>query len=146
MTFAGRRPSVEDDLRWKMNFGGRQPLVEANLRWKTTLGGRWPLVVEDLRRKTTFSARWPLVGDNLQWEATFGWRRSFVEDDFQWKTILACCLVCFAAFVIVVWNFLFRNIKNQSSSHSFWCLLPCILSIISLPPEKGESLKSGIST
>ena len=39
MTFAGRRPLVEEDLRWKMTFGGRRPLVEDDLQWKTTYTG-----------------------------------------------------------------------------------------------------------
>ena len=41
-TFGRRRPSVEDDLRWKTTFGGRRPSVEDDLRWKTTFGGRRP--------------------------------------------------------------------------------------------------------
>ena len=35
----GRRPSVKDDLWWKMTSGGRRPLVEDDLWWKTTFGG-----------------------------------------------------------------------------------------------------------
>ena len=55
----GRRPSVEDDLWWKMTFGGRRPSVEDDLQRKTNLGGRRPLVEEDLRWKTTFRGRRP---------------------------------------------------------------------------------------
>ena len=79
MTFGGRRPSVEDKLQWKTTFGERQPLVEDNLWWKTTFGGR-RLSVED----------------NLQWKTTYGGRLPSVEDNLRW--ILACCLLCFAAF------------------------------------------------
>ena len=45
----GRRPSVEDDLWWKMTFDGKRPLVEDNLRWKMTFGGRRPSVKDNLR-------------------------------------------------------------------------------------------------
>ena len=38
----GRRPSVEDDLQWKMTFGGRRSLVEDNLQWKMTFVGSLP--------------------------------------------------------------------------------------------------------
>ena len=72
---------VEDDLRWKMTFGGRQHLAEDNLWLKTTFSGRWPLVEDRLRQKVILSGRRPSV-----------------KDDFWWKTILACCLVRFAAF------------------------------------------------
>ena len=57
-----KKPSVEDDLQWKMNlgkttFGGRQPSVEDNLRWKIIFGGRRPSVEDDLRWKMTFGGR-----------------------------------------------------------------------------------------
>ena len=45
----GRRPSVEDDLWWKMTFGGRRPLVEDDIWWKTTFRGRRPSVEDDLQ-------------------------------------------------------------------------------------------------
>ena len=35
-TVDGRRPLVEDDLRWKMTFDERRPLMEEDLCWKTT--------------------------------------------------------------------------------------------------------------
>jgi len=79
--------------------GGRRPLVEDDLRWKTTSVGRQPLVEDDLGWKTTFGGRQPLVEDDLWWKMTYGGRRPSVEDDFWWKTILACCLVRFAAFL-----------------------------------------------
>ena len=49
----------------------------------------------------TFSGRHPLVEDDLwlkdlQWKTTFGGRQHSSQDDHRW--ILACCLVCFAAF------------------------------------------------
>ena len=72
---------MEDALQWKMTFGGRRPLVEDDLRWKMTFGGRRPLLEDDL---------W--------WKMTCGGKRPSVEDDVWWKTILACCLVHFAAF------------------------------------------------
>ena len=70
---------MEDDLWWKTTFGGIQPAVEDDLWWKTTFGGRPPSEEDDLWWKTTFSGR-----------------RQSVEDVLRW--ILACCLVCFAAF------------------------------------------------
>ena len=30
-TFDGKRPSMEDDLRWKTTFDGRRPLMEDDL-------------------------------------------------------------------------------------------------------------------
>ena len=75
-TFGGRRPSLEDDLWWRMIFGGRRPLVEDNLWWKTTLGERRPLVEDDLQWKKTFSGRQPLVEDDLGWKMTFDKKKS----------------------------------------------------------------------
>ena len=57
----GRRPLVEDEIRWKTASVGRQPLVEADLWWKTPFGGRRPLVGENLWWKTTFSGRRPSI-------------------------------------------------------------------------------------
>ena len=57
----GRRPSVEDDLRWKMIFGERQSLMEDNFQWKTTFSGRWPSAENDLPWKMTFGGGGPLV-------------------------------------------------------------------------------------
>ena len=54
--------------------------MEDDLRWKTKFGGRRPSGEDDLLWKTTFCGRWPLVEVDLRW-------------------ILACCLVCFAAFL-----------------------------------------------
>ena len=53
----GRRPSVEDDLQWKMIFVEGRPLVEDDLQWKMTFFGRRPLVEENLwgKGKTIFS-------------------------------------------------------------------------------------------
>ena len=72
----GRRPLVEDDLRWKTTSVGRRPLEEDDLWWKTTFGGRRLLVEDDLRWKTTFGGRRPMVEDDLWWKTTFGGRRS----------------------------------------------------------------------
>ena len=44
MTFDGRRPSVEDDLQWKMTFGGRRPVVEEDLQWKINFNRRQPVL------------------------------------------------------------------------------------------------------
>ena len=44
-TFDGRRPSMEDDLRWKTTFNGRRPLMEDDLSRKTSFDGRRPLTV-----------------------------------------------------------------------------------------------------
>ena len=81
----GRRPSVEDDLRWKMTYVGRRPLVEDDLWWKTTFGGRRLSVEDDLRWKMTFGERWSSVEDNLWWKTIFGWRWPSGEDDLRWK-------------------------------------------------------------
>ena len=35
-TYDGRRPSIEDDLRWKTTFDGRRPSMEDDFRWKMT--------------------------------------------------------------------------------------------------------------
>ena len=40
----GRRPLMEDDLRWKTTFGGRGCGVEYDLWGKITIGGRNPSV------------------------------------------------------------------------------------------------------
>ena len=40
-TFNGRRPSMEDDLRWKTTFDGRRPSMEDDLPWKMTDGRMW---------------------------------------------------------------------------------------------------------
>ena len=49
---------VDCSHKYKMNqgvmVGGRRPSVEDNLRWKTTFGGRQPSVEDDLGSKTTF--------------------------------------------------------------------------------------------
>ena len=93
----GRRPLVEDDLRWKTTSVGRRPLekplVEDDLRWKMTFGGRRPSVEDDLWLKTTYGGRQPSV-----------------EDDFWWKMILACCLVRFAAFFFYK-NKVYKNVQ-----------------------------------
>ena len=73
MTFGGRRPLVEDDLRWKTTFS------EDNLWWKTTLGGKQPSVEDNLGLKTTFSDRRPSVEDNLRWKTTLSERRPSVD-------------------------------------------------------------------
>ena len=65
--------------------GGRQHLVEDDLWWKANFGGRRPLVEDDLR-----------------WKKTYSGTRPSVEEDFWWKTILACCLVRFAAFFVLL--------------------------------------------
>ena len=83
-----------------VKVGGRRPLVEDYLPWKTTYVGRRPLVEDDLWWKTTFGGRPLLVEDNLWWTMTYGGRRLSVEDNFWWKTILACCLVRFAAYFL----------------------------------------------
>ena len=75
MTFCGKWPSVEDDLRWKKDFW-----------WKTTIGGRWPLVEDYLGWKTTLGGRRPPVEDNLWWKTTFSGKKSLVENDLWWKT------------------------------------------------------------
>ena len=75
----GRRPLVEDDLRWKMTFGGRRPSVKDDLWWKT-----------------------PLVEDDRRWKMTFSGRRPLLEDDLEW--ILACCLLGFVAFFLVAFG------------------------------------------
>ena len=49
MTLDGRRPSMEDDLRWKTPFDGRRLSMEEDLRWKTTFDGRRPSMEDDLR-------------------------------------------------------------------------------------------------
>ena len=41
----GRRPLVEDDLRWKTTSVGRRPLEKDDLWWKRTFGGRQPSLV-----------------------------------------------------------------------------------------------------
>ena len=46
-----KKPSMEDDLRWKMYFGVRHPSVEDDLGWKTT----W--VEDDFQWKTNFGGR-----------------------------------------------------------------------------------------
>ena len=57
LAFIGRRPSLEDDLRWeddplwKTTYVEGRLLVEEDLLWKTTFGGRRHLV------KTTFGGR-----------------------------------------------------------------------------------------
>jgi hypothetical protein len=32
MEFNGRRPSIEDDLQWKITFNGRRPSMKDNLQ------------------------------------------------------------------------------------------------------------------
>ena len=85
-TFGGRRPSVEDNLWWRMTFGERRPSVEDDLWWKTTFGGRRPLVEDELLWKTPFGRRRSLVEDDLRWGTTFSGRRPSVEDDLWWET------------------------------------------------------------
>ena len=66
---------------------------------KMTFGGRRPLVEDDFGRR-------PSVEDNLWWKTAFGGRQPFggrwpsVVDTLLWKTIHACFLVPFAAFLI----------------------------------------------
>merc|ERR1712115_743812 len=96
---------VDCSHKYKMNqgvmVGGKRPLVEDDLCWKMTFGGRRPFAEDDLRRKTTCGRRRPSVEDNLWWKTTYGGRQPSVEDNFWRKTILACCLVRFAAFFIL---------------------------------------------
>ena len=83
MTFGRRRPSVEDDLRWKTTFGGRRPSVENDLCWMITFGGRRSSVEGDLWWKTTFGGRQPWMEDDLLWKTPFGGRRPLLEDNPQ---------------------------------------------------------------
>ena len=46
----------------------------------------------------SLQCKYSSMEDDLQGKTTFGGRQPLVEDDFWWNTILACCLVCFAAF------------------------------------------------
>ena len=106
----GRRPLVEDNLRWKTTFDGRLPLVENDLWWNMTFGGRRPLVEGDLTL---------VEEDNLRWKTTFcrrwlGWtvpHSDFLIDtkNIETQKIVgsklyelyfspACCLVHFVAF------------------------------------------------
>ena len=73
-------------------------LMEDDLWRKTTFGGRRPSIEEELGWKTTFGQRQPSVDYNLRWKMTLGERQPSVEDDLQW--VLACFLVCFAAFFL----------------------------------------------
>ena len=86
---------MENDLWWKT------PSVADNIRLKTNFIKRHPLVEDDPQWKTTFSGKQPLVEDSLWWKTTYGGRRPSMEDDFWRKTILACCLVRFAAFFVL---------------------------------------------
>ena len=70
----GRRPLVEDTLRWKITS------LEDNLWWKTSFGGRQPSVEDDFRWKTPYSGRRPTAEDNLWWKMTFVGRKLLVED------------------------------------------------------------------
>ena len=76
----GRRPSVEDNLRWKMSFSGRQPLTEDDLRWKMNFGECLPSV-----------------------EDNFGGRRPSVEDDFRWVCLNSATLIFFIYTKNILW-------------------------------------------
>ena len=43
-TFNGRRPLMEDNLRWKTTFDLRRSSMEDKLRWKTIFDGRRPSI------------------------------------------------------------------------------------------------------
>ena len=55
---------------------------------------------DDLSWKMNFCGRHRSVEDDLWWKTTFDGKRPSVEDNFWWKMIIACCLVCFAAFLM----------------------------------------------
>ena len=74
-----RRPSMEDDQRWKMTFDWRRPSVEDDLQWKKTFDWRWPSMEDDLQWKTTFHGRWPM-GRCGEGEGAYGW--SFPSKEF----------------------------------------------------------------
>ena len=48
-------------------------------------------------QKKSFNGRQPSMEDDFWWKIPFRGRRPAVEDDLQW--ILACRLLCFAAFL-----------------------------------------------
>ena len=72
----GRRPSGEDDLRWKTTSKQDRRLRFGML---TVLTNERSIMVlclmeDNLWRKTTFSGRRPSVEDDLRWNTTFGGR------------------------------------------------------------------------
>ena len=71
MTFTGRRPSMEDDLRWKTTFDGRQPLMEDDIWWKTTYDERRPMMEDGLWWKTTYDGRRLIMEEDLWWKITY---------------------------------------------------------------------------
>ena len=97
----GRRPLVEDDLRWKTTSVGRRPLekplVEDDLRWKMTFSGRQPLVEDDLRFALLNSAA--LRFSN--WHQKYWDPKNFVSSKLYEYFSPECCLVLFAAFLVV---------------------------------------------
>ena len=125
MTFGGRRPLVEDNLRWKTNFSGSKSLVEDDLRWKTTFGKRRPVVKDNRRWKTTIGGRRPSVEDNLKWNMTFlenylSGRQPSVEDDIRSARLNSAALR-------------FSNKKNIVTQRILWVekyidyILPCMM-------------------
>ena len=90
------------------------------------VGGRRPWVEDDLWWKTPFGGRRSSVEDDLWWKKTYSGRRPSVEENFWGKTILACCLVRFAAFFklwlgavkpLSVYPKYFKKIKKNISKH-----------------------------
>ena len=105
-TFTGRRPLIEDDLRWKMTFNGRRPLMEDDLRWKMTFNGRRPLMEDYLWWKTNFDGRGPLMEDDLWWKTTFNGRWQWGRP--QEQRGLAHCWKAYSAGHIVLRYFLMK--------------------------------------
>ena len=84
-----RRPSLEDDLRWKTTFCERRHPVEGDILWKTTFGGKRPSLEDVLQWKTTFDGRPPLMKDNLWWKMTLNGRqlKSLLIKRFWYSTL-----------------------------------------------------------
>ena len=123
----GRRPSVEDDVRWKTTSVGRRPLVEEIFGWRP------PTEEGDLRWKTTFGGRRPKKEDNiLCWKTTYCGRGHLLEDDL-WRTLHAA----YSALGL----FLGARVKLGSTPQGlkFWpqrsCLLFVCCSAIKLAEE-----------
>ena len=104
---------------------GKRPLVEDDLRWKTTCVGRRPLVEDDLQR------RQPLIEEDLQWKTTFcsqllfrAFVQIFVHMFFPTFTRNSCSQLLFKSFDH---NFIHNPCSHFCLQHFFWQLLWKIL-------------------
>ena len=124
MTFGGRRPSVGDDIWWKITFCERQPSVEDDLwwkttfgwrqhRWKMTLGGGRPWVEDDLLNfcQTWISNSWYIADIEFVWAGGGGVKSFSHKTQWLWWGCVGILTISFSRFLF--YEFLVQKIWTE---------------------------------